>query len=119
MPARPPVRHQVPQRQERPGQRLPARLSRAGRHRRAGTAAFLGERYHRVARRRGKAKAQAAVARSILVIIWHLLASPQARFTDLGYRDYAARTGKDRKIRNHIRQIEALLGHPVTIAKAA
>jgi transposase len=30
------------------------------------TATFLGERYHRIARRRGKAKAQVAVARSIL-----------------------------------------------------
>ncbi|HXZ77147.1 MAG TPA: transposase [Streptosporangiaceae bacterium] len=36
----------------------------------AATATFLGERYHRIARRRGKAKAQVAVARSILVIIW-------------------------------------------------
>jgi len=85
----------------------------------AGTATFPGERYHRVARRRGKAKAQAAAARSILVIIWHLLPSPQARFTDLGHGYDTARTGKDRKIRNHLRQIEALLGHPVTIAKAA
>jgi transposase len=85
----------------------------------AATATFLGERYHRIARRRGKAKAQVAVARSILVIIWHLLASPEARFTELGYGYYQARTDKDRKIKNHIRQIEALLGHPVTIAKAA
>ena len=30
-----------------------------------------------------------------------------------------ARTDKDRRIKNHLRQIEALLGHPVTIAKAA
>ena len=36
----------------------------------ARTATFLGERYARIARRRGKAKAQVAVARSILVIIW-------------------------------------------------
>ena len=35
----------------------------------ARTATFLGERYWRIARRRGKAKAQVAVARSILVII--------------------------------------------------
>ena len=83
------------------------------------TATFLGERYSRIARRRGKAKAQVAVARSILVIIWHLLSNPEARFTDLGYGYYQARTDKDRKIKNHIRQIEALLGHPVTIAKAA
>ena len=82
------------------------------------TATFLGERYHRIARRRGKAKAQVAIARSILVIIWHLLKDPQARFTDLGYGYYQARTDKDKKIKNHIRQIEALLGHAITITKA-
>ena len=43
----------------------------------ARTATFLGERYARIARRRGKAKAQVAVARSILVIIWHLLKTPR------------------------------------------
>jgi transposase len=85
----------------------------------ARTATFLGERYHRIARRRGKAKAQVAVARSILVIIWHLLSNPEARFTDLGYGYYQARTDKDRKIKNHIRQIEALLGHPITITPRA
>ena len=30
-----------------------------------------------------------------------------------------ARTDKDRKIKNHIRQIEALLGHPITITPKA
>src|SRR5215510_6369262 len=84
----------------------------------ARTATFLGERYHRIARRRGKAKAQVAVARSILVIIWHLLADPAARFTDLGYGYYQDRTDKDRKLRNHIRQIEAL-GFAVTLTGAA
>jgi transposase len=85
----------------------------------ARTDTFLGERYHRIARRRGKARAQVAVARSILVIIWHLLSDPAARFTDLGSGYYQARLDKDKKIKNHIRQIEALLGHPVTITKAA
>jgi transposase len=85
----------------------------------ARTATFLGERYHRIARRRGKAKAQVAVARSILVIIWHLLADPAARYTDLGPGYYQARTDTDRRIKNHIRQIEALLGHPITITPKA
>jgi transposase len=85
----------------------------------ARTDTFLGERYHRIARRRGKARAQVAVARSILVIIWHLLADPAARFTDLGPGYYQARTDKDRRIKNHIRQIEALLGHPITITPKA
>ena len=80
------------------------------------TATFLGERYWRIARRRGKAKAQVAVARSILVIIWHLLADPAARFTDLGYDYYQARLDTDRKLRNHIRQIQAL-GFDITVTK--
>jgi len=82
----------------------------------ARTPTFLGERYARIARRRGKAKAQVAVARSILIIIWHLLADPAARFTDLGYGYYAARTDTDRKLRNHIRQIQAL-GFDITLTK--
>jgi transposase len=53
------------------------------------------------------------------VIIWHLLSDPAARFTDLGPGYYQARTDKDRKIKNHIRQIEALLGHSITIAPKA
>jgi transposase len=84
----------------------------------AGTATFLGERHRRIARRRGKAKAQVAVARSILVIIWHLLKNPAARYTDLGYGYYQARTDTDRKLRNHIQQIQAL-GFTVTLTKAA
>ena len=45
----------------------------------AGTATFLGERYARIARRRGGAIAQVAVARSIMTIVWHLLSDPAAR----------------------------------------
>jgi hypothetical protein len=39
------------------------------------TGTFPGERYRRIVRRRGKLKALVAIARTILVIIWHLLAS--------------------------------------------
>jgi transposase len=84
----------------------------------ARTATFLGERHARIARRRGKAKAMTAVARSILIIIWHLLSNPEARYTDLGYGYHQARLDTDRKLRNHIRQIQAL-GFDVTITKAA
>jgi hypothetical protein len=48
------------------------------------TDTFLGERYRRIARRRGAKKAIVAVGRSILVIVWHLLSDPNARFHDLG-----------------------------------
>ena len=59
----------------------------------ARTDTFLGERYRRIARRRGKKKAIVAVGRSILVIIWHLLSNPQARFHDLGSDHYDNRIG--------------------------
>jgi transposase len=84
----------------------------------ARTETFLGERYHRIARRRGKKKAQVAVARSILLIIWHLLSNPEAKYTDLGHGYYQARLDTDRKLKNHIRQIQAL-GFAVTLTKAA
>jgi transposase len=80
----------------------------------ARTDTFLGHRYRRLAKRRGKRKALAAIARSILVIIFHLLADPETRYHDLGPGYYDTRTDKDRKIRNHIRQLQAL-GLDVTI----
>jgi hypothetical protein len=52
-----------------------------------------------------------------LVIIWHLLKDPAARFTDLGPGYYQARTDIDRKLRNHIRQIQAL-GSDISLTKA-
>jgi transposase len=84
----------------------------------ARTDTFLGERYRRIVRRRGKLKALVAVARSILVIIWHLLTNPAARYQDLGAGFYASRIDKDKKIRNHIRQLEAL-GYTVALTEAA
>ena len=80
----------------------------------AGTATFLGERYARIARRRGKAIAQVAVARSIMIIVWHLLSDPQARYHDLGPEFYASRTSRDKKIRTHLQGLQAL-GVTVTI----
>ena len=84
----------------------------------AKTDTFLGERYRRIVKRRGKLKALAAIARSILVIVWHLLTDPAARYHDLGPGYYTSRTDKDRKTRNHIRQLEAL-GYTVTLTQAA
>ena len=84
----------------------------------AKTDTFLGERYRRIVKRRGKLKALVAVARSLLVIVWHLLADPAARYHDLGADWYASRIDKDKKARNHIRQLEAL-GFTVTLAPAA
>ena len=84
----------------------------------AKTDTFLGERYRRIARRRGSKRAIVAVGRSILVIAWHLLSDPEARFHDLGSGYYAARIDPERRKRNHIRQLEAL-GYAVTLQPAA
>jgi transposase len=82
------------------------------------TDTFLGERYRRIARRRGTKKAIVAVGRSILVIVWHLLADPQARYHDLGAGFYDTRVNGERAKRNYVRQLQAL-GYKVTLEPAA
>jgi hypothetical protein len=66
------------------------------------------ERHRRLARRIGGNRARCAVARSILVIVWHLLSDPTARFADLGAAWHERKTDRDRKIRSHVRQLQAL-----------
>jgi transposase len=82
------------------------------------TDTFLGERYRRLARRRGKLKALVAIARSILVIVWNLLTDRTARYHDLGASYHASRIDQNRKMRDHVRQLEAL-GYTVNLAPAA
>lgn len=84
----------------------------------ARTETFLGQRYRRIVKRRGKLKAPVAVARSILVIVWHLLADPLARFHDLGPEYHTRRIDIERRMRNHIAQLTAL-GYRVTLEPAA
>jgi hypothetical protein len=82
------------------------------------TNTFLGERYRRIARRRGKKKAVVAVGRPILVIVWYLLLDDAVHFHDLGLGYYDSRINPERKKRNHIRELEAL-GYRVTLQPAA
>lgn len=82
------------------------------------THTFLGERYRRIAKRRGKKRAIVAVGRSVLVIVWHLLADDESRFTDLGPDHFTKHVNPDRQKRNHIRQLE-VLGYTVTLTPAA
>ncbi|KAB8180668.1 IS110 family transposase [Nonomuraea phyllanthi] len=81
------------------------------------TETFLGERYRRIARRRGNKKAAVAVGRSILTIIWHLLSDPTARFIDLGTGFHDSRLDPEREKRRHIRRLQAL-GYSVTVEPA-
>ncbi len=82
------------------------------------THTFLGARYRRIARRRGKKKAIVAVGRSMLVVIWRILNDPDARFEDLGADYYDRHVDTATEKRNHIRQLEAL-GYRVTLEPAA
>ena len=59
-----------------------------------------------------------AVARSILVIVWHLLADPTARYHDLGADFYTKEVNTQRRTRNLVHQLE-VLGHNVTLTPAA
>jgi hypothetical protein len=77
------------------------------------TSTFLGERYRRIARRRGTKRAIVAVGRCILIIVWHLLSDPTVRYQDLGPGFYDPRVNAERRKHNHIRQLEAL-GDKVT-----
>jgi transposase len=79
---------------------------------------FLGERYRRIVKRRGKGKALVAVARSILVIVWHLLADPTASYHDLGADFYTTHIDKERRKRHLVQQLQAL-GLQVTLTPAA
>ncbi len=84
----------------------------------AKTDTFLGERYRRLIKRMPKLKALAALERSILVIIFHLLSDPTATFTDLGSDFYDKRIDIKRRTNHLVHQLEAL-GHLVTLTPAA
>jgi transposase len=82
------------------------------------TQTFLGERYRRIARRRGRKRAVVAIGRSLLVIVWHILHDHSTRFHDLGVDFYTTRIDPERRKRGHIHQLEAL-GYTVTLQPAA
>jgi transposase len=84
----------------------------------ARTKTFLGARYHRLARRRGKQRALVAVGNSILVIAWHLLSDPSIRFTDLG-PDWHDRLAPLRRKRQLIAELERLTGKKVVLQEVA
>ncbi len=64
----------------------------------------------------GKSRAIVAVGNSVLTIIWHLLADPDARYQDLGADYYHTKVNTRRRERDLIRQLEHLTGKKVTLA---
>jgi transposase len=101
----------------RPRQLLPGPGAREAAAAAGRTDTFLGERYRRIARRRGTKRAIVAVGRSILVIIWHLLADPTPASTTWPWllphpHQPRARQGQP------LRQLQAH-GYKVTLQPAA
>jgi transposase len=84
----------------------------------AKTDTFLGARYRKLVKRRGHTKALVAVARSMLVIVWHLIHDPEARFVDLGSDWHTRRLDPERRTRDLLRQLKDL-GHDVTLTPKA
>ena len=82
------------------------------------TKTFLGSRYHRLARRRGKQRALVAVGNSLLVIAWHLLSDPDAHFADPG-PDWHDRLTPIRRKRQLIAELERLSGKKVLLQEEA
>jgi transposase len=79
------------------------------------TDTFLGARYRRLARRRGKQKALVATGNSVLTVIYHLLSDPDATFCDLGPGYYESRINKHRRARDLATQLQALTGQHIAI----
>ena len=76
----------------------------------------LQARYHRVKRQRGHKKAVVAVGHQILEIAYYIMRDG-VTYQELG-ADYFAQRSKDRAVRRHVKQLEAL-GYHVTIDTAA
>jgi hypothetical protein len=75
-----------------------------------------GARYRRLARRRGKAKAQVAVGNTQLKVYHKLLSSPGTRYQDLGPDYYERQANVRRQIAHHVGKLGAL-GFEVTLCR--
>jgi transposase len=78
---------------------------------------YLAVRYWRIAKRRGQQRALIAIAHTILVIAWHLLAE-HTTYTELGPDYLAGKDQPDRRRRNLVKQLEQL-GYQVELTSAA
>jgi transposase len=77
---------------------------------------YLSSQFHRLRARRGEKRAAVAVAHSILIVVYHLLANPEAVFTELG-GDYFLKRNAEQEERRAVRKLTAL-GYSVTLTPA-
>ena len=77
---------------------------------------YLCSQFHRLRARRGDKRAAVAVAHSILIVVHHLLAKPEAVFQELG-GDYFLKRNAEQEERRAVRKLTAL-GFTVTLTPA-
>ena len=113
-PAGPPLRQAHRQGQVQEGQPVPGGLTGETAIAAGKTQTREGARYRRLARRRGKAKAQVAVGNTQLKVYHKLLSSPGMRYQDLGPDYYKRQRGTRRPDRPPRRQARRprLRSHP-------
>jgi transposase len=75
-----------------------------------------GARYRRIARRRGKGKAQVALGNTQLKVLHKLLSNPGMRYEDLSPDYYERRADLRRQLAHHIGKLGAL-GYEVTLCR--
>lgn len=80
------------------------------------TKTYLSEQYHRIAARRGKRRAAVAVAHSLIVIVYHILAKGRP-YEDLGYRYFDERD-RQRTTQRLVHRLTAL-GYNVSLQAPA
>lgn len=78
---------------------------------------YLSAQFHRFRARCGPKKAAIAVAHSILVIVYHLLADPEAEFRELG-GDYFLKKNKGQQERRAVKTLRSL-GYQVQLTPIA
>jgi transposase len=78
------------------------------------TKSYFGSQFYRLRARRGDKRAAVAVAHSILIVVYHLLANPEAVYTELG-ADYFVKRNVEQEQRRAVRKLETL-GYTVTLA---
>lgn len=82
---------------------------------------YLPVQFRRFKRRfgtKGESKAILAVAHTMIVIVWHILATADTTYEELGADFFDKRTDTEARQRHLVRQLEAL-GHKVSLEPAA
>lgn len=92
-------------------------LTRCAKSAKSVKSSYFFAQYQRISARRGKNRATLAVARSMLIAIYHILENKTA-FHDLG-SDYYDFFNRDRKINSYLKRLKALGWEPDAISSSA